>query len=389
MVIKKTQLCGLAIMLLLLLVGISCKKAPVDVPPEKTPSDGSISGTLKVPTVFSNRNADPNVADYYITGVLNVESVLKIDSGVFIEMGAGASIVVKTTGTIIARGDTANPITITGRTKARGSWKYIMINSNDPRNELGNVNIEYGGGDNSNNGTIYLNTGGFLNVHNSKISNSKNNAIVAAADDANLGNFTNNQFENNEHPLQIRPSQIPQINNNNVFLNNDSSFITIIGSDIKEPLTWSKKPLPFIHKGITTVSADVNITEGVHIKMDYASMIQVTPTGSLNATGTASDKIVISSVDTIQGYWHCLLYQSRSNNNNLSYVDISYGGGSPTYMGSIYVGTSVSFPQAILRMNNCSISKSASWGIYVQPNASLVNAGGNTFSNNVMGNIGP
>ena len=375
--------------LLVLLVVISCKKAPEEVKPDPVTDDGSISGTLKVPTVFSNINADPNVADYYITGVLNVESELKIDSGVFIEMGADASIVIKTTGTIIAKGDTNNPIIITGRNKTRGSWKYIMINSNDPRNEMRNVNIEYGGGDNSNNGTIYLNTGGFLTFHNSKISNSKNNAIVVAADDANLSNFNNNQLESNEHPLQIRPNQIPQINNNNIFLNNDSSFITIIGSDIKSPLTWSKKPLPFIHKGITTIEADVNITEGVNIKMDYASFIQVKPTGSLNATGTASDKINISSVDTIQGYWHCLLFQSRSNNNNLSYVNISYGGGSPTYMGTIYVGTSVSFPEAILRMSNCSISKSASWGIYVQPNASLVNAGGNTFSNNIMGNIGP
>jgi len=386
---KKNSLYHLAIILLSLLVVVCCKKQTDDTKSTPVQNDGSTTGTLRVPTVFSNINADPNVADYYITGVLNVESELKIDSGVFIEMGPGASIVIKTTGTIIARGDSANPITITGRTKTRGSWKYIMVNSNDPRNELRFVNIEYGGGDNSNNGTVYLNTGAFLKIHNCKISDSKSNAVVAAADDANLSDFSDNKIENNGHALQIRPNQIPQINNNNTFLNNDSSFITIMGSDIKSPLIWSKKPLPFVHKGVTVIEADVNITEGVNIKMGYASMIQVMPTGSLNATGTASNKIFISSIDTIQGYWNCLLFQSRSNNNKLSYVDISYGGGSLAYMGSIYIGASVSYPQAILSMNNCSVSKSASWGIYIQSNASLVNAGGNTYSNNIMGNVGP
>lgn len=385
---KKSHLYSLAIIFFLLLITVCCKKDPLVVKPDPEPDDGSISGTIK-DTTFSNINADPNVFDYYITGVLNVEGELKIDSGVLIEMGDGASIVIKTTGTIIAKGNASNPITITGRTKTRGSWKYIMINSGDPRNELSYVNIEYGGGDNSNNGAIYLNTGGFAKIQNSKISNCKNNAVVAAADDAVLSNFTNNQIENNEYTLQVRPNQIPQIDNSNTFTNNINSYITVVGSFIRTPLTWSKKPVPFKHKGTTTIEADVNITAGVNIQMDYESLIQVKPEGSLNVTGTASEKVVFSSADTIQGYWNGLLFQSRSNNNNLSYVDISYAGGNLNYTGSIYIGTSVSFPEAIVRMNNCNISMSASWGVYVQSNASLVNAGGNVFSNNIMGNIGP
>ena len=368
---------------------IGCKKDPEEPKPPKEPDDGSISGTLYRDTIFCDVNPDPNVADYYITGVLNIEAVLKIDSGVVIEMGAGASIVIKTTGTIIARGDANNPITITGRTKSRGSWKYIMVNSNDPRNELTYVNIEYGGGDDSNNGSVFLNTGGFLKIENSKISNSKNNAIVIAAEDAHLSNFNNNQIEYCEYPLQIRPNQIPEINDNTIYANNDNSFITLMGSYIRTPLTWSKKALPYVHKGTTVIEADVNMLQGVNIQMDYASMIQVRPTGSLNATGTASEKIVFSSVEAVQGYWHCLHFQSRSNNNRLSYVDISYGGGSPDYMGAVYIGAPVSLPEAILSMNNCSVSMSASWGLYIQSNASMINGGGNNFSNNIMGNIGP
>jgi len=367
----------------------SCKKPPVDEKPDPKPDDGSISGTIYEPTVFTNVNADPNVADYYITGVLNVESELKIDSGVIIEMGAGASIVIKTTGTLIARGDAANPIIITGRTKSRGSWKYIMLNSNDPNNEITYVNIAYGGGDNSNNGAIYLNTGANLKIKNSIISNSKNNAIVLGAPDAVLSEFTDNVIEGNEYPMQIRPTQIPQISSSNTFNNNDNAFITIEGSYIKTPMVWDKKQLPFVHKGITNIEADVSITQGVHVNMDYTSSIRVLPTGSLNVSGIASDRVVFSSVEQLQGYWHSLLYQSRSNNNSLNYVDISYGGGSAEYMGSVYVGAPVSNPEAILRISNCNISMSASWGVYVQPNADFINAGGNNFTNNIMGNVGP
>jgi len=383
------RLAKYALLIFSIMALISCKKEPDEKKPPEEPDDGSISGTLYRDTVFTDVNSDPNAADYYITGALNIEAVLEIDSGVVIEMGAGASIVIKTTGTIIARGGANNPITITGLTKTRGSWKYIMVNSNDPRNELSWVNIEYGGGDDSNNGTIYLNTGGFLKMENSKISNSKNNAIVIAAEDAHLNNFNNNQIENCEYPLQIRPNQIPEINDNTIYTNNDNSFITLIGSYIKAPLMWSKKSLPYVHKGTTVIEADVNMAQGVNISMDYASMIQVRPTGSLKASGTASEKIIFSSVELVQGYWHCLHFQSRSNNNSLSYVDISYGGGSPDYMGAVYIGAPAGLPEAILSMNNCALSMSASWGVYVQSNASLINGGGNNFSNNIMGNIGP
>lgn len=379
----------ISIVLMLLTVFLCCKKDPVVENPPEEPDDGSISGTLTRDTVFSDIIADPNVGDYYISGVLNIEAVLKIDSGVVIEMGPNASIVIKNTGTIIARGEATHPIIITGRSKSRGSWKYIMINSNDPRNEISNCQIEYGGGDDSNNGTVYLNSGGYLSLFNSKISNSKNNAIVVAAADANLNNFNNNQIENNEYPIQIRPNQIPQINSTNSFANNDYGIITLIGSYIERPLLWEKKDLPFVHKGTTVIKAEVQITEGVQVTMDLGSLIDVRPEGSLNATGTASQRIYFNSADTIQGYWNGIFYQSRSNNNRLSYVNISFGGGHPSNMGSIYIGTSLSFPEAYLTMNNCSVSKSASWGIYVQNNAELVNGGGNIFSNNIMGDIGP
>lgn len=385
----KNSIIKSVLMLLLLTTVVCCKKEPVVDKPDPEPDDGSISGTLSRDTVFTNINADPNACDYYITGVLNVESVLQIDSGVVIEMGEGASIVIKTTGTLIAKGSASNPIKITGRTKSRGSWKYIMVNSNDPRNEMSYVNIEYGGGDNSNNGTLYMNTGGFLKMQFSKISNSKNNAIVLAADDAHLEGFTDNQIEYCEYPMQIKPNQIPEINDNTVYANNDHNYITLTGAYIRTPLTWSKKSIPYVHKGTTVIEADVSMTQGVNIQMDFGSMIQVRPEGSLNATGTASEKIVFSSVQQVQGYWHCLLFGSRSTNNRLAYVDISYGGGSPEYISSVYVGAPMGLPEAIVSISNCNISMSAGWGIYVQSNASMINGGGNTYANNIMGNVGP
>lgn len=374
---------------MLVLAVAACKKDPVPDKPEPEPDDGSTTGTIDTVTVFSNINADPNVADYIIKGALNVESELRIDSGVVIEMLPGASIVVKTTGTLIARGDANNPIIFTGQTKSRGSWKFIMINSNDPRNELTYAQIEYGGGDDSNNGAIYLNSGAYLNLRNSHISNSKNNAVVVAADDATLADFNNNTIDNNGYVMQLRPNQLPQIHNTNTYTNNDNSYITLIGSYIRTPLIWGKKDVPFLHKGVTVIEADVTMTEGVNMQFDFASYIRVAPNGSFKATGTSGQRIVFNSVNPIQGYWYGLFIESRSNNNLLSYVDMAYAGGSPTHMGSVYVGTSISYPDAMLTMSNCNISQSAGWGIYVQANADFLNGGGNSFAGNIMGDIGP
>ncbi|MDD3877892.1 MAG: hypothetical protein PHT69_14820 [Bacteroidales bacterium] len=366
----------------------SCKEDEVIIP-DPEPDDGSTKGTIYEPTTFSNISADPNVADYYITGILSVESELTIDSGVVIEMGPSAGIVVKTQGTIMALGAPGYPITITGKSKSRGFWNYIMVNSTDPRNELRYVNIEYGGGDASNNGTVFLNSGGVLSMKNCSITNSKKYALVAMGENSTLNDFSDNVIENNESPVKIRPNQIPSIGNNTIFNNNDSSYITIIGSNIITPLTWDKKSIPYLFRGNTSIESDVIINAGIDITFDYGSSIIIKQTGSLKAIGTSSEKINLKSCQDIPGYWNGIVYQSRSNNNELSNVNIQYAGGSPIYMGAIYVGGPISYPDVFLKMSQCNITSSASWGVYVQQNTEFINGGGNNFSNNIFGNVGP
>jgi len=367
----------------------SCKKTEEEEPTPPKPDDGSISGTIYEPLTFSKISNDPGVADYYITGVLSLESELTIDSGVVIEMGAGASIVVKTHGTIMALGTADKPITITGRSKNRGFWKYIMINSTDPRNELRYVNIEYGGGDASNDGAIYINAGGYFNINNCNIRNNRNFAVVAAGENSTLSNFTDNVIEGNEYPLKIRPNQIPSINPSNTFTNNDNAFFYVLGGKILTPSSWAKKQLPFIFRGATVIEADLSIAAGVQISFDYASSVRVTPTGSLKLAGTSTERIVLNATEPIQGFWHGIVMQSRNTNNVFAYTDITHAGGSSTYMGALYIGGSPSYPEAMLTFSNCNINNSASWGAYVQSNAELIDGGGNSFSNNIFGNIGP
>lgn len=379
-----------AFVLGLLILICSCSKDNEEEKPiEKEPDDGSISGTITEPLVFSKISTEPGVADYYITGILSVESELTIDTGVVIEMGPAAGILIKNSGAIIAKGTANNPITITGRTKNRGFWNYIMVNSSDPRNELRYVNIEYGGGDTSNDGAVYLNTGAYLKIHNCNINNSLSHGVVAADVNSKLDDFSHNTLAHNNLPLKIRPTQIPDIALNNTFNDNDSSYINVIGAPVVTPMTWTSKPIPYIFRGVTTIEADVEMTSGFTAFFDFAAAIRVNPSGTLKATGAPSDRITLSSLESLQGYWHGIEIKSRSHNNFFNNVDISYAGGSADKMGAVYIGGSVSYPEAILEMSNSNITYSASWGVYVRPNAGFVNSGGNNFSNNIFGNIGP
>lgn len=84
-----------------------------------------------------------------ITGAIQIRSGLKIQEGAILEFDGDMRISVGEppfkTGYLIAKGSAKKRIVFTGAVKSPGAWQGIVFYSNDPRNELDNTEISFGG----------------------------------------------------------------------------------------------------------------------------------------------------------------------------------------------------------------------------------------------------
>ena len=120
----------------------SCEK-PEDLDPTKGPI------TLDCDYFETNQTLtdDPDrEVDYFIDCLMFAEADIVIEPGVVIEFGSDAGIEIKSTGSFSAVGTSSAPISFTGKSKVKGSWKGLLFDSNDTKNKLHNVDINYAGG---------------------------------------------------------------------------------------------------------------------------------------------------------------------------------------------------------------------------------------------------
>ncbi|WP_020604775.1 PKD domain-containing protein [Spirosoma spitsbergense] len=112
--------------------------------------------------------------------------------------------------------------------------------------------------------------------------------------------------------------------------------------------------------------------------------------GVLTAKGTADKPIVFTGNQKVAGFWNGVLFNGSNDvRNELSYVEISYGGGSifSRYYGEAanlnisgdkFIGLSPSSVKA----TNCSFTNSKGRGVYVSTDGLLTEFSNNAFSNN-------
>lgn len=74
-----------------------------------------------------------------------------------------------------------------------------------------------------------------------------------------------------------------------------------------------------------TINAAVTIEPGVRIEMRPGARIIVNDNGSLNATGTPTNKIEFFGAQDVPGYWYNIEFKSNNPNNKLIYCNISNG----------------------------------------------------------------
>lgn len=313
-------------------------------PTPDTPSTGTDSAiTLPCNYFSTNPNAvlkdNPNAdIDYIITcNGMSIPDDVTIEPGVTIAFETDASLWIREDGSLKAVGTSDKPITFTGVDKARGAWGGIFFASNDPKNEMKYTIVEYSGGtasawSSSEKAGVVIGSGASLKFENNLVQLCKAWGLSLFYS-ANASNTTikNNTFKENEVPIQISSPFIGLVEGNNAFIDNIVNKVEVKTEyPIANAQTIHKLSVPYSVTNGTNdfrvgVDGALTIEPGTVIEMGAGKGIFVT--GSINAVGTASEKIVIRGALAAPGSWEKIALQSTTSPNNiLRHVEVKHAG---------------------------------------------------------------
>jgi hypothetical protein len=320
-----------------------------------------------------------------------------------IEFQNGASINVSTSGSLNAVGTADKPIIFRGSTDAKGVWKGIFFQSNNVNNELTYCTVKNGGSASFDGKSIQANiriaVTGKLKLTHSTISQSAGNGVYAEGlDDFELELLTSVVSDtftsNNGYPLSLTAASVKNITTGILIGLNQYDKIEVRGGRMYGDHTWNKMPVPYYISGLTsagyyTSTGNLTVQPGTSILCAADQGIQVGEysNGYIKMVGTASEHILISGDTQAPGAWKGICFQSQNVSNQLSYVDVSYGGsssftGASTQLGNIVAG---GYSAGSVTLTNVTSSNSAGYGVYATMASPVVNIQGVTFAGNASG----
>lgn len=139
-------------------------------------------------------------------------------------------------------------------------------------------------------------------------------------------------------------------------------------------------PVDYILNCNGQVKGKLTIEPGVVIEFGPDVGLSFHGTSSIQAMGTADERIVMRGTEASPGWWSGLNFITTNNTGIMEYVDISYSGGQ-TYNG---IGNSsiIVYNRGTLNLNNSSIRHSEGTA-YTAVSGSKVSLENNTFTENV------
>lgn len=352
----------------------------------------NLAGDSNSPITISDVYSDNSVYDYYIDGTWDINAAVTIEPGVRIMMKSGARVEVNENGSLSAIGTGANKIAFIGEQSVEGYWDVIRFDeSNNPSNELTHVEIKYGGGDDFylRNASVFVRGKARLKMNNTAIENSERFGLKVSSIDGYLGEFNNNTIKDcSSNPILINNmGQLENFaGNNSLSTGNTYNKIYVDGGDVNSPVDIPNVNSTILLTSISNINAAVTVAPGNYFEMGSGAQIEVNSGGSLAMIGTASEHITITGAQEVKGYWKCIRFDDSNNpDNEMQYVDISYGGGDDFYLrnASVYI-----YQSGYLRMGNSSVTNSERDGVKVySTDGTFDDDGNNTYSNNNGDNV--
>ena len=326
---------------------------------------------------------------------INNNALLTIKPGSTLVFAEGVDLEVGEKGSLKAIGTAAQPIIFTAEQKTAGYWEGInFYYSNNVKNELAHVIVEYAGGGNGWYGNIHVNASESsptrLKIRDSILRHGLKNGFHFD-NGTILSEFKNvTSTKNALHAGNIAASNLNDIDDTSNFTGNTKNSLRVYGGTVKKDSVWNKLTVPAFVSSDLDINAFLTIKAGSTFIFANAIDLEVGQTGALKAVGTAKEPILFTADQKTAGYWEGInFYYSNNIKNELEYITVEYAGGGNGWNGNIHVNASKSSPTR-LTIKNSTLSNGTKYGIWLD-DGSIVNNDiktANTFTNNTKGDIG-
>ncbi|MEL6557530.1 MAG: PKD domain-containing protein [Bacteroidota bacterium] len=350
-----------------------------------------ISEDIATTTTLTNVYDDPQFTDYLVTRTtLRVSAALTVMPGVTIDFEDDNGIFVSTDGSLSAVGTAADSVIFKGQTGVTGSWRGISLQSNNTANILSYVRISDAGSDGFDGAGLKANfmveDDGRVAINNTKINNGGGSGIYIRNFESEIRDFSTNVVTGNVVPVTCSINQYHFFDGATDFTGNTNDYIdSYRGTTTSEDVTWNKLTVPTRLSGsIDFIGSAITVQAGAQFLGQSGSGLEITPNGSLNATGTANEMISFTGEQDTEGVWNGLNFQSNNTSNNLIYCMIS-NGGQDGFDGAGLKANVFVEADGRLVIQNSTITKSADAGVYIRNNTSkLPDFSTNTLSDNLF-----
>jgi hypothetical protein len=366
----------------------------------------TLGGEINTDLVLENINPDPTKADYLVTDHLILKAKLTVKPGVVIEFEQDKGLHIYSQGALIAKGIQQGRILFTGKQKTAGFWKGILFESNSPLNEFEYAGVEFGGS------SSFAQVGADIRANVVLLGTTISTAALKTSYSyfnlsggygmyvqgmAELTHFSENYFSRNTgSPIYLPARQVHKLDAGSIFAgNNGINGVEISGTvNYSSEVTWPKlfDNSSYYVTGDLTLHSGVKIAEGTKFEFREGLVLRVENAGYLNATGTATNKIIFTArTRTGQLNWGGIVFSTVHEQNKLQYTEVSYAGnkdilGFNNIKSNIFVSVT---GKAVV--TESAITQGLGWGIVAymnegaQINTDVTTA--NTYSNLPGGNV--
>jgi hypothetical protein len=376
--LKKTGLAALAAFFMLSSTG--CR---TDEP------DMLTCDNINSPTTWSDINDNGEGVDYTLNCRLTVNSKLIIEAGTIIECGSGGGIVIDENGSIEIRGTAGKKVVIRSidNSSVRGTWDGIIIYSNNVDNRIEHADISGGGANrfdsNGDLGNVIVSNNGRLRISNTTVRNSAAYGLNVL--NGGAATMSANSFSNNVTPICVYADQAHQLDPASSYTDNDNQVVEVAINDISSIVTWRSLPVPYrvlprqFSQIYVAQNGGLTIEAGADIQFGADCGIRSSESAYIKTLGTATQGVTLRGLSDVAGSWQGIYFQTNSVENQMRYTTVT-GAGSSGFTSNNYHASVVVGPNSALNISDCTISKGAACGFYVDTYFTNVTSSNITYS---------